>query len=64
MAGAIVTIDHWGKLSVLRGLVRDEDKKKAEAAEGKQGGATEEADGASKSTALTHSAALIEDLTA
>lgn len=64
MAGAIVTIDHWGKLSVLRGLVRDEDKKKAEATEGKQGGATEEADGASKSTGLTHSAALIEDLTA
>lgn len=64
MAGAIVTIDHWGKLSVLRGLVRDEDKKKAEATEGKQCGANEEADGASKSTGLTHSAALIEDLTA
>lgn len=64
MAGAIVTIDHWGKLSVLRGLVRDEDKKKAEATEGKQSGANEEADGASKSTGLTHSAALIEDLTA
>ena len=64
MAGAIVTIDHWGKLSVLRGLVRDEDKKKAEATEGKQCGANEEADGASKSTGLTQSAALIEDLTA
>lgn len=64
IAGAIVTIDHWGKVSVLRGLVRDEDKKKAEATEGKQGGTTEDADGALKSTALTHSAALIEDLTA
>lgn len=65
MAGAIVTIDHWGKLSVIRGLVRDEDRKKVQAQVNERGGDGEgEADCAPKGPALTHSAALIEDLTA
>lgn len=64
VAGAIITIDHWGKLSVIRGLVRDEDRKKAHAQVSEGGDGEGEADGAPKSPALTHSAALIEDLTA
>ena len=62
IAGAIVTIDHWGKLSVLRGLVRDEDKRKAQDVDGHQGGKAGEDE--PKGTGLIHSAALIEDLTA
>lgn len=65
-AGVIVTLDHWGRLSIHRGMVRDEDRQSndvgtgegvdnTEAEEGREGG---------KAEILTHSATLIEDLTA
>jgi ParB family chromosome partitioning protein len=64
IAGAIVTIDHWGKLALIRGLVRDEDRKKAQAPASHGKDDTSDGESAPKGATLTQSAALIEDLTA
>lgn len=64
-SGAILTLDYHGRLAIHRGLVRDGDRDaQGEAGEGEGDDieATEET--ASKGAKLTHSATLIEDLTA
>ncbi|MDR6671251.1 ParB/RepB/Spo0J family partition protein [Rhizobium sp. 1399] len=63
-AGVFVMLDYHGRLTVSRGMVRAEDKKKQEqAASGTVGGDEEDEDD-EKAATLTHSATLIEDLTA
>ncbi|WP_157803360.1 MULTISPECIES: ParB/RepB/Spo0J family partition protein [Hyphomicrobiales] len=63
-AGAIVCLDYYGRATVHRGLVNDEDEQQ-EQEEGQHSGENE---GSRESEAapikLTHSAALVEDLTA
>ncbi|MGI2036255.1 ParB/RepB/Spo0J family partition protein [Rhizobium panacihumi] len=61
-AGAYVTIDHYGKLSIIRGLIRDEDVK----AQPTTDAASEKAgdDAKPETASLIHSAVLVEDLTA
>jgi ParB family chromosome partitioning protein len=65
-AGAMVGIDHAGKLAVERGLIRPEDKKTyAAAQEADDEGCEQRASRAvSSDPAAPHSARLIEDLTA
>lgn len=62
-SGAVVMLDYHGRLTVHRGLVRDEDKANENDAEAGDGEA-QDGDGGTKKAALTHSATLIEDLTA
>ncbi|MCB5205154.1 ParB/RepB/Spo0J family partition protein [Neorhizobium sp. T786] len=65
MAGAFVTLDYYGQLAVLRGMVRDEDRKAATADE--SGGINSGVDSKTDSGnagGFVHSATLIEDLTA
>ena len=62
-AGVILTLDYYGRLSIHRGLVKDEDREaQGETGDGDDIEATEET--APKGAKLTHSAPLIEDLTA
>lgn len=64
-AGAILTLDYHGRLSIHRGLVKDEDRKaKGETDKGDGDGIEDTEETASKAAKLTHSAPLIEDLTA
>ena len=62
-AGAFVTLDYYGKLHVIRGLVRDSDGAAATCEAGGEGGAGEPVP-TEKVATLTHPATLIEDLTA
>lgn len=63
-AGVMVMIDYHGKLSISRGLVKAEDaKKKVQSASG-EAVECEDDEGAVKAPTITHSATLIEDLTA
>lgn len=63
IAGAIVTIDYYGKLQIIRGVVRDEDRKKERSIA--VGGTEPDVDGMKTGgISFTHSAVLVEDLTA
>ncbi|MGI2036345.1 ParB/RepB/Spo0J family partition protein [Rhizobium panacihumi] len=63
-SGVMVLIDYHGKLSVTRGMVKAEDvKKKAQAASGEPIDSDDD-EGEEKAATLSHSATLIEDLTA
>ena len=63
-SGVMVLIDYHGKLSVTRGMVKAEDvKKKAQAASGEPIESDDD-EGEEKAATLSHSATLIEDLTA
>lgn len=60
----MVMIDYHGKLSVTRGMVRAEDAKRKAKAESGEVTEAEEGEGDQKAATLSHSATLIEDLTA
>lgn len=60
-AGAILTLDYHGRLAVHRGLVRDVDVETDDGNTASDGGTATEPKAGAK---LSHSAALIEDLTA
>lgn len=64
LAGVMVMIDYHGKLSVTRGMVRAEDAKRKAQAESGEVTEAEEGEGDQKAATLSHSATLIEDLTA
>lgn len=63
-AGAFVMIDFHGRLNVARGMVKAEDAKQKAKAESGETVENEEDEAEEKAATLTHSATLIEDLTA
>ncbi|MGA1834212.1 ParB/RepB/Spo0J family partition protein [Rhizobium wenxiniae] len=62
-AGAFATLDYYGKLQIIRGLVRDGDASSTVEEGGEPGGAGD-GDTSEKTPTLSHPASLIEDLTA
>lgn len=65
-AGAVLTLDYYGRLAIHRGLVREDDARPDADGKGSTdaGDDTETGEDAPKGAKLTHSATLIEDLTA